>query len=325
MTTGSSAADPGFADHIRSTPQAMAAAVHAAALGGGAWSDDLGAVTRRLHELARVDLCLGRLVEGHADAVRILDQAGETPAEGVYGVWASRSAGTRVRAEQHAGHWRLRGEVRFASGIDLIDRALVPGWVDDQTHLLFDVPLGDLRPNRTSWRTSAMDASRSFTVEVDTLAGDPVGPESFYLSRPGFVLGGLQVAAVWAGGVASVVELVASSLRDFPASAHQLRRLGAMEQAALMAETALEHAVRRVTVSQTVPIADITATRSAVVAAGDQVVDEAGRIVGPGGLSSHARLARTVADLAIYLRQHHLDRTLEELGREALEHREVLG
>ena len=317
--------DPGTADRVRSSVEAMAAAVHAAALEGDPWTGDLGAVTHRLHELARVDLCLGRLVEGHADAVRILDQAGRRPEDGVYGVWASRSAGTGVRAVHDDGRWCLRGQVRFASGIDLLDRALVPGWVDGDTHLLFDVPVAAVQPDRTSWHTAAMDGSRSFTVEVDSVVGEPVGPESFYLSRPGFVLGGLQVAAVWAGGVASVVDLVATGLRDFAPSAHQLRRLGAMEQASWTAETALAHAVRRVAEASTVPVADITAARSAVVAAGEQVLDEAGRIVGPGGLSTHARLPRTLADLSIYLRQHHLDLTFEALGRESLQHRRLLG
>lgn len=325
MTPPAPATATGTADRIRSSPEAMAAALREAALERETWTGDLGEVTRRLHELARVDLCLGRLVEGHADAVRILDQADEKPAGGVYGVWASRSVGTGVRAVREGDRWRLQGQVRFASGIDLIDRTLLPGWVDDETHLLFDVPVSAVQPDRTTWRTSAMDASRSFTVEVDVVAGEPVGPENFYLARPGFVLGGLQVAAVWAGGVASVIELVATGLRDFRPGAHQLRRLGAMEQAGWTAETALAHAVRRVAETSIVPGADITAARSAVVAAGEQVLDEAGRIVGPGGLSSHARLARTLADLGIYLRQHHLDLTFEALGRETLQHREVLG
>ena len=66
-------------------------------------------------------------------------EAGAQPTDGVYGVWASRSAGTGVRATQGPEGWRLTGQVRFASGIDVIDRVLLPGWVDDRTHLLFDI------------------------------------------------------------------------------------------------------------------------------------------------------------------------------------------
>ena len=81
-------------------------------------------------------------MEGHADGLRILDQAGGSPAAGVYGVWASRSAGTGLRAGRVAGGWHLSGELRFASGIGLIDRALVPGWVDEDHPLLFDIDAG---------------------------------------------------------------------------------------------------------------------------------------------------------------------------------------
>ena len=49
------------------------------------------------------------------------------------------------------------------------------------------------------------------------------------------------------------------------------------------------------------------------------MIDEAGKVVGPGGLSRNARLARAIADLGIYVRQHHLDGELEQAGRRALE------
>ena len=47
-----------------------------------------------LAEQASIDLSLGRLCEGHADALAILDEAGKKPVDGAaYGVWASRSKG----------------------------------------------------------------------------------------------------------------------------------------------------------------------------------------------------------------------------------------
>ena len=46
--------------------------------------------------------------------------------------------------------WRLDGELRFASGIDVVDRALLPGWVDADTHLLFDVPADAVEPDRAT-------------------------------------------------------------------------------------------------------------------------------------------------------------------------------
>jgi alkylation response protein AidB-like acyl-CoA dehydrogenase len=317
------------ADRLRAGVDAMRDAVARTALrGADRWTGPFPGLVATLERLGGVDLCLARLVEGHADAVRIHDQAGSRPREGVYGVWASRSAGTGVRAVREDGGWRLRGECRFASGIDIIDRALLPGWVDDRTHLLFDVAATEVAADRSTWHTPAMDASRSFTVSVDLWASDAdvVGPPGFYLDRRGFPVGGLGVAAVWAGGGRSVLEQVVGGLRRFSPTAHQLRRLGVMEQAVRLARTAVDATARTLPDLSGDRLATETAwARTAVVAACDRVVDEATRIVGPGGLSGGPRLSRTLADLTIYVRQHHVDLALEALGRDALASREVLG
>lgn len=310
------------ADRVRASTEAMRDAVRDVTAGyADVWSGPFPALVDALVEVGRVDLCLARLVEGHADAVRILEQAGTAPRPGVYGVWASRSAGTGVAAVDDGAGWRLKGELRFASGVDVIDRALVPGWLDEETHLLFDVPADGVEPDRETWLTGAMDASRSFTVRAD-LRCDPtdvVGPTNFYLHRPGFVVGGLAVAAVWAGGALSVLEQVSSGLRRFEASSHQLRRLGLMEQACWQARTALDATTRRLPCLDGEPLVhETTAARTAVVTCCEQVIDEAARIVGPGGLAGDARLARTLADLAIFVRQHHVDLALEGFGRQAL-------
>ena len=310
------------ADEVRSSTAAMRDAVRRLATDhADVWTGPFPAFAEGLTELGRVDLCLARLVEGHADALRILDQAGEAPRPGVYAVWASRSAGTGVRARPSGPGWQLDGELRFASGIDIVDRALLPGWLDDDTHLLFDVEAGGVEADRTTWRTSAMDASRSFTVAVHQpcAPADVVGPENFYLRRPGFLVGGLGVAAVWAGGAQSVLDQVTAGLGRFEPSAHQLRRLGLVEQAVWAARTAVEVTAHRLPrLDATAVERETTLARTAVVIACEEVVAEAARIVGPGGLSSDARLARTLADLAIFVRQHHVDSALEDLGRAAL-------
>ena len=281
------------------------------------WTGPFDDVCRRLADVARVDVALGRLVEGHADAARILDQAGTGLQDGAYGVWASRSVGTGLTATRTEQGWCLEGELRFASGIDVIDRVLVPGWVDADTHLLFDVPADAFEADRDSWHTAAMVGSRSFTVHATGVAaGEPVGPENFYLSRPGFLVGGLGVAAVWAGGAAALVDQVAAGLGRFTPTPHQLRRLGVMQQASWQASTLVGHVAAAI---DTATPSDLACARTAAVTACETVIDEAGRIVGPGGLSGDARLARTVADLGLYVRQHHLDLTLQALGSATLD------
>jgi hypothetical protein len=311
------------ADEVRSSVEAMRDAVRRLATAhADVWTGPFPDFADALAAVGRVDLCLARLVEGHADALRILDQAGGAPCPGVYAVWASRSAGTGVNATADGPGWRLDGELRFASGIDVVDRALLPGWVDPDTHLLFDIATRDVEADRASWHTSAMDASRSFTVQVHERCGADavVGPENFYLRRPGFLVGGLGVAAVWAGGAQSLLDQVTSGLRRFAPSAHQLRRLGLLEQAVWAAHTAVAVTARRLPGLDAEEVTrETTLARTAVVSACEQVGIETERIVGPAGLSGNARLARTLADLAIFVRQHHVDNALEGLARAALE------
>lgn len=285
------------------------------------WTGPFPATAQHLYDVARTDLCLARLVEGHADALRIIDQAQRQPHSGVYGVWASRSAGTGLTAKSDGTVWRLDGELRFASGIDLIDRALVTAWVDDETHLLFDVEVRDFQPDRSSWQSSGMDASRSFTVRAEAVtATEVVGPENFYLRRLGFVVGGLGVAAVWAGGARRVTDLVADGLRAFAASPHQLRRLGAMRQAWWEATTVLQHVANRLDeLDERSTSVEVTGARTTIATACDRVLTEAALVVGPGGLSGNLHLARTMADLQMYVRQHHLDNTLQALGHAVID------
>ena len=86
---------------------------------------------RFLAEVSAVDLSLGRLVEGHLDALAILAEAGRTAAAGCYGVWAAERPGGALRADRRsgpsgtAGGWVLSGIKPYASGAGELDRALV--------------------------------------------------------------------------------------------------------------------------------------------------------------------------------------------------------
>lgn len=302
---------------IRTDLDAMRRALTDVALSGAdLWTASWADLSAGLYDVGRTDQCLGRLVEGHADALRILDQAGTPTRPGIYGVWASRSAGTGLKAVQSADGWLLSGEVRFASGVDLIDRALVPGWVDDQHHLLFDLDVTDFETDRTGWTTAAMDASRTFSCACSDLPGGrQVGPSNFYLDRPGFAAGGIGPASVWAGGAQLLTDAVRVATTPFELSPHQRRRLGVMEHKSWLARAVLDQAVAAMTDSEpSTASAVVTQARTAVVEACEQVLDEVARIVGPAGLTQNALIARSHQDLGLYVRQHHLDATFERLG-----------
>lgn len=268
-----------------------------------------------LAAFGRLDLTLARLAEGHTDAIAILDEAGRPAVPGaLYGVWAAKSGGTGAVLEDG----RLGGTVRFCSGLSLLDRALVVA--GDQ---LVEVDLADPGVHRhpDAWQAIGMDASDSGDVDfADILvAADAlVGPPDFYAGRPGFALGGAGVAAVWLGGAAGVVDAAVAHLRETGrADEHQLAHVGAMHAALRSAEALLLQAAG--TMADTADPWHVACTcRAGVERAVRDVLDHAPRLTGPGPMCRDRRFAQRLADLGVYVRQHHAERDLAALGRQVL-------
>jgi alkylation response protein AidB-like acyl-CoA dehydrogenase len=303
-------------------PAALAEAVrHLAAQGDWAalaWPDLVVA----LEALGRTDVPLSRLTEGHVDALRIHAEAGTTPSAGcLYGVWASRSRGTGIRAGRTDTGWHLEGTLRFASGAGLLDRALVPVWLDDETSVLLDVPVRDWPVDDSAWQTSAMRLSHSHTIHLDHHVPDEettqVGAEGFYLGRPGFFPGGVGVAAVWVGGAARVADLVLRHVGEAPPSPAAQLRLGHLRTELVAAAGAVAAAAGRLD-SGGVPPTDgqalATETRAVVGAAVRRLLDQARAIAGAAGLAFDGPLTHAVDDLDLYVRQQSTDGDALYLG-----------
>lgn len=275
-----------------------------------------------LEALGRTDVPLSRLTEGHVDALRIHAQAGTTPSAGcLYGVWASRSRGTGIRAGRSDAGWHLEGTLRFASGAGLLDRALVPVWLDDETSVLLDVPVRDWPVDDSAWQTSAMRLSHSHTIHLDHDVHDEdaaqVGDAGFYLGRPGFFPGGVGVAAVWVGGAARVADLVRQHVGEVaPSPAVQLR-LGHLRTELVTAAAAVAVAAHRLDTGDVPPDelqALATETRAVVGAAVRRLLDQGRAVAGPAGLAFDGPLTHAVDDLDLYVRQQSTDGDAMFLG-----------
>jgi alkylation response protein AidB-like acyl-CoA dehydrogenase len=274
----------------------------------------------------RRDLGLARLVEGHTDAVAILAEAArDVRSEALYGVWASRSGGTGARLVPSGDGLVLHGTVRFCSGAHTIDRALVvaDAPVPADGRVVVDIALDQpgIVPEPDTWATAAMAAADTVDVRFDGVAvlhDELVGPPGWYTARPGFVAGGGGVAAVWWGGAAGLLDRAVAHLHS-PADPHQLAHLG--EVHALM-EAASALLLRTADALDAVPGADHTcslaAVRCAVERAAREVVERVPRMVGPAALSSDGDLAQALADLSLYIRQHHGERDHAALGASVL-------
>jgi alkylation response protein AidB-like acyl-CoA dehydrogenase len=274
------------------------------------------------------DLSLGRLAEGHVDALAILAEAGRAPVDPVatYGVWAARSSGGGTMARQDGGGWRLSGQKGFCSGSGLIDRALVTA-ESDAGYLLFDIALSEnvtaVVPD--SWLAVGMADSSSQTLQFGGAAIPPeraIGGPGFYLDRPGFWFGATGVAACWYGGAKGLVENLLTSI-DPSAPALVLSSLGQAVARVGAMRAVLADAARQIDDdpldSQNGARTRALVVRHTVHRAALEVLDHVAAAGGAGPLCHDPRQGQRAADLYVYLAQQHGPQDSAELGRTALE------
>ncbi|SDW66702.1 Acyl-CoA dehydrogenase [Amycolatopsis xylanica] len=266
--------------------------------------------------LGRRDLALARLAEGHTDALAILAEAGHAPADGaLYGVWAAKSEGTGATLDDGA----LSGTVRFCSGASFLDRALV---VAGDRLAEVDLAHPGVQRHPGTWQAIGMADSDSGDVVFDRVPVDAlIGGPDWYVTRPGFWRGGGGVAAVWLGGAAGIADAVLAYLTERGrADEHQLAHLGALH-ASLRSAEALLLATAELFDGDGDADAVLPANtcRAAVERTVREVLDRAPKITGPTLMCRDRVFAQKLADLLVYVRQHHAERDLAWLGRLLLE------
>ena len=280
-----------------------------------------------LDEVAARDLALGRLVEGHLDALAILREADTKPvdARATYGVWAARSPRYVTEALLTADRWHLWGEKAFCSGSTRLDRALVTAETPGG-YRLFDISIAEsvIEARSGSWPAVGMADSISETLVFRSppLAGRfAIGPPGFYLERPGFWFGAIGVAACWLGGARGLVERVGESLAP-SASEAQLVELGHAVAHVNAMTGLLEWAADAIDADPTDSSSSARnramVTRHTVQHAVQQVLGHVAAAGGAGPLCHDAQQARRAADLYVYLAQHHGPQDAALLGREAV-------
>ncbi len=225
----------------------------------------------------------------------------------------------------------LSGTMRFCSGAPLLDRALTTCRNEAGELMLLDIAVRgpELRPVPGSWPALGMDASASTDIDVVDLPVDAaaiVGPAGFYLERPGLHLGGMGVAAVWLGGLQGLLDASLRVLGDRTPDEHAKAHIGAVTVAVESAAATLVSAADRLrggpvdpaTGLSALPIDDLARMallcRSAVEAAVGEGTRRLPRVVGPVGLGRDGDFAHQLADLEVFVRQHHGERDLARLG-----------
>ncbi len=287
-----------------------------------------------LTAIGDADLAIGRVYEGHVNALLLVERFGtaaqkaDAARRGMAGVW--NTDGVRPLALSSAGTGDiLDGQKSFCSGAGLIDRALVtassPG---GRRMVLVDMaPLaGRIDPGR--WHPLGMRASMSFDVDfTGTEVGRTMllGQPGDYLVEPWFSAGCIRFSAVQLGGALALLRVVHQHLRrtgraDDP---HQVERVARMRVALEGGRLWLDRAARELERPDAERRADdvIAVARMArhhVEEACGLTLDLAARSIGVQGMLAPHPAERLSRDLMTYLRQPAPDAALASVGRHAL-------
>jgi alkylation response protein AidB-like acyl-CoA dehydrogenase len=282
-----------------------------------------------LATLGSVDLTVARVVEPHLDALAILDEAhvdlSAFPRDATWGVYAAEGPGQRLTAMELGSRWVLDGQKPWCSLADRLSHALVTAWVDDRTRGLFAVDLGEIGVRADGaegeWVSHGLPQVTSCAIEVTRVRARPVGAPGWYLERPGFAWGGVGVAAVWFGAAVALARRVGAHVTQRPADQVAQLHVGQLDLALATAREALATAAGAADGSVDGPPAGLIAarTRSIVAESVETVIRVADHAMGPAPLATDAEHAQRVSDLRLYVRQHHAERDLADLGRRVLD------
>lgn len=294
--------------------------------GGG----DTAELWRLLADVAAIDVGVARVLEPHLDALAILEQAGVTLEDvdadesSTWGVYAAEVPGASLRARLVDGVWRLDGQKAWCSLAQDLSHALVSAHIEDgdvgdaggagRSRGLFAVRLGDpgVTAHSGPWAARGLSWIVSAPVEFRDVRAVPVGEPEWYLTRPGFAWGGMGVAACWYGGAVGVARALVgrAAARPRTPGPHHLAHLGAVDVALHGAAASLAAAATLVDAGSA-PDGGFSLLamriRGIVARAAETTLTHAAHALGPAPLALDADHARRVADLQLYVRQHHAE------------------
>ncbi len=303
----------------------------------------MGRLLRLLAEIGRGDASVGRLYEGHANALELIDRLGPgalrehwlgcARSAALLGVWGADPPEGALRFRRDGGRLRLAGAKLYCSGADGLDAALVLAKDEDGeegARALLLVQVNErLRIDRSAWAPLGMRASVSARIDFDDVTVSPdsiICDAKIYLAEPWFSGGAMRFAAVQAGVARGLAEAAAAHLvgLERQAAPHQAARLADAAAAVAGLEGLLEAAAAAWDDGCAPGASPSAAERAAAfghlarVAAERallEAADIAQRIVGLSALMENHPLNRRLRDALTYVRQPNPDGAKEAAGR----------
>lgn len=280
-----------------------------------------------LRRIGRASLSVGRLAEGHMNALKLITLYG-TPDQlrrhtasarngAIFGVWGADADQPVTVVTELDGRLRLAGGKRFASGLGTVTHAVVTAQHVDGLRLAIAEVRHPGRADAAAWDTSGMRATASGSYDFNGLTAEALGAANVYLQEPHFQGGVWRYAAVQTGGLEALAEEVrrAISAANAPGEA-QLHRLARIASLAHRARLMVEDAAARVEAPGAGPkaVALSLAAREEVEVACLEGIALADRALGTRSFVTGQRAELVRRDLGLFLRQADLDGKLRQVG-----------
>ena len=287
-----------------------------------------------LKKIGAYDLSLGRVYEGHLNALALIGNFGtlaqretyflEALSGKLFGIWNSELPSERLMFKSSGNRFLLKGAKVFCSGASHVHRPIVTAEGKEGSQMvILHLDEYDLHEDFSYWRPLGMKASVSCRFDFSGLRFPKeqlLGGTYDYVSEPDFTGGAVRFAAVQLGGAEAAIRATLRHLKKMGRSQapEQVRRLG---QLSVLRETGnlwLKGAAKAMDARDENPSGCMYYANMFRTVARDiceEVLQLCEMSVGLQGMMQPHPLERIHRDLSVYLKQPGPDRALSAAGK----------
>lgn len=287
-----------------------------------------------LRRMGSCDLSVGRIYEGHINAMLLIAKYGTEEQKTTYfsqakngtffGIWNSEIPTEPLEICRNGESLVLNGSKVFCSGAKNVYRPIVTAKSDTgQQMLILHLDAYDLEEDYTYWQPMGMASSVSCRFDFNGIKiaeNQLLGNAHDYFEEPDFSGGAVRFAAVQLGGAEAAIKATITHLKNMHRTEdeNQIRRVGKLSILQKSGRLWLEAAGKAFDERYEKPSECIhTANMFRTVAR--QICEEALALcelsVGLQGFLKPHPLERIHRDLSVYLKQPGPDRALSEVGK----------
>lgn len=304
-------------------------------IGNGSGNSSL---LKTLTQIGSYDLSLGRIYEGHVNAMLLINTFGsyeqkekyfsEAVSGKIFGIWNSELPSEALKFKPCKRDFEFEGAKIFCSGASHVHRPIVTADGPGGSHMIIlHLDEYQLIEDYSFWRPLGMKSSVSCRFDLtgkEFHQKQILGASYDYVSEPDFSGGSVRFAAVQLGGAkaairASVRHLETFRRTDAPEQIIRMGRLSILLETGILwlqgAGKAMDHKLEK-------PVEYVeysNMVRTVIREICEEVLNVCGMSVGLQGMMEPHPLERIQRDLSVYLKQPGPDRALSAAGRNLIE------